>query len=1161
MKTRNLFAAGGVLLVTAVVGLLPVFLSSGWMQSLVLARLNERIPGTISVQSCSIGWQQELQCKNIVYDDAQQGTHVDIPALSGSHGLLALIVAPMNPGTFSVHDPVLMLPAFPATVQKKSAAAVQPNNTSGSTGQGRPKSLTATSDDAPFWDKLNVKVLADGAVVKLVPGNQAASSIIRNGSLDARLTTGSIYFSMDLESGRGEGTAAVSGFVNLPVRRGGLLDTLISEINLHIMDLEVEPLLALVPAQFNLPATRGELSSELLIKAAGSGNLQISGTNMLRNITMSGGFFAEEHPSFKQINLDLDLQRDAGSGWRFPGMQVASDFGTLDLSGSVEGRTYTVKGRGKLDLPVLFEQLPHLFKVQPDIRVEDGSMDITLDFVQDQQRFAGVVGAVIDNISGNRQGLPFSWNNRINLHLDGSMENGKARIEALTLKAPFLDLEGRGELRDFSMHGTADLGLAGQEIGKIFQLGWDCGGSLRLSLESKEDGNERYLVNSRVDIADLTLSRRGKPVLLSNPLTFSSQLTTPAHFPLVRSEAMNLVFDFSSWPGKVNGEVNNVYRKDGLISAGYQFHSALQLGRLTDLLHNGEMLNPDTTLTGTANIQSSGYVEDNRLVVRELDGRVDDFIMYQQGKMYQDSLIHLFTTAPVVDDDVAQAVRALDLADSAALYFTGGGGCTMFDPAEHRLILRDLKLTSDLVDINVARLAVEDLQKLPAGLSLKLAGKTDLTALTPILQQYGFLSPVQMVDGTGSFTMDLAADNEKSYAGSVQVDCRQASFSQDGKMLLTDETVHCSSRFQGNPATGDIDFDQLTFQSSPLNLKARGRLQRSGKEPYFSLKGDMTPDFSSLIPLLNNLYATDIKAAGRQQQPFSLHYPLAVAGEDNYRRMQFSTAFNADYLSTSGIDLQKPVMPVSMENGILQAMVTAEINNGVLKVSPRLDLTLSPPLLTLPEAEQVLTKVQLEGPLIDDVLQRINPVFGLLARPVGTISAEMNHFSWPLVAEGAADADFSTVLHVGEIELAADGVLHEILVMAGLGEEPLTLQQSEITCNGAQGRISCTPLQILAADSEMTLEGSVGFDGSLDYLLEIPVTNRLVGKEAYRVLKGTTLKVPIRGSSEQAIFDPAALSRAISDLLGQAADKAAGRVIEEQVDKILPGLLDGLMGH
>ncbi len=173
----------------------------------------------------------------------------------------------------------------------------------------------------------------------------------------------------------------------------------------------------------------------------------------------------------------------------------------------------------------------------------------------------------------------------------------------------------------------------------------------------------------------------------------------------------------------------------------------------------------------------------------------------------------------------------------------------------------------------------------------------------------------------------------------------------------------------------------------------------------------------------------------------------------------------------------------------------------------------------------------------------------------------MDRFSWPLAAHGSQQADFSAVFNVSKITLVPEGALQEILNMAGLGDAPLTLDQSEITCTAAMGRIICTPLKMLVAESEMTLGGSVGFDGSLDYLLEVPVTKNLVGKEGYRILQGTTLKVPIRGNSDETVFDSDALSMAISDLLGQAAGKAAGKVIEQQVDKILPGLLDGLLGN
>lgn len=1161
VKKRNLFIAGGVLLVIVLVGLLPVFLSSGWMQDLLLVRVNSRISGTLSLVRCSIGWQQGFECRDVSYDDAKQGVHVDVPRVSGSQGLLALIVAPMNLGTVSMEEPVLVLPDLPPAVQEKSAVTAGKSSPPVSTPKVKEKFVAAATDTAPFWDKVNVKLLADRAVVKLAHDKAPADTFIRNCSLDARLATGSIHFEMELESGDGEGTASASGFVNLPARKGGLLDTLVTEINLHVMDLQIEHYLALVPGKANLPRGRGELSSELLIKSTGTSNLQVSGTNMLRQVKLAGGFLGEDQPAFNQVNLDLDVQHDAGKGWQLLSLQLAFDFGTLELAGTSDGQAFMANGKGRLDLPVLFAQLPHLLKVQPGTRLEDGRMDITINLVQDQQRLDVVAGAVVENISGMQQERPFAWNSRIDLNLDGSIAEGEARVGKLTIKAPFVNLEGEGDLKAFSMQGTADLGLAVQEIGKIFQLTWDGGGMLRLTAESKEKENNRYVVSTRMDIADFTLSHRGKAVVPRHHLIFSGRLTTPKQFPDTRAEAMDLVFDLSFWPGSLNGKLDTVYRTGAQVSTRYQLQSNLQLGRLTDLLHNVDMLNRETTLTGTMDLQAAGYIEENRLVVREIDSRIDDIMLYQKGKIFQNSSLHLFSTHPAAGDDVAQAVRALDLAENGKTFFARGGGCSVFDIPEHRIVLRDLGITSNLVGLRVARLSIEDWQQLPATLSLQVDGNTDLAELTPVMQQVGLLKSAQTLGGNGSFAVDLAAKDGHEHTATVKLDISHAVARQEDKTLLEDAQVHFSSRFQGNLSAGDIDFDTFNLQLAPLSLQAQGRLQRSGTEPYFSLNGEAVPDFASLATLLNSLYATDIRAAGRQQEKFNLYYPLAVAGAEKYRKLQFVTGLHAGYISHFGIDLQKPAMSVSMEKGLLQATLTGGVNNGGLKLSPRIYYTLASPLVTLPEGEQVLTDVQLEQALVDGVLKRINPVLGLLARPSGTISARMDRFSWPLADRGAEQADFSTVFNVSKIKLTSDGVLREILSMAGLGDEPLTLEQSEITCNGAQALISCTPLKILVADSEMILGGSVGFDGSLDYLLEVPVTKKLVGKEGYRVLKGTTLKVPIRGSSEQAIFDPDALSLAISDLLGQAAGQAAGKVIEEQVDKILPGLLDGLMGN
>lgn len=90
----------------------------------------------------------------------------------------------------------------------------------------------------------------------------------------------------------------------------------------------------------------------------------------------------------------------------------------------------------------------------------------------------------------------------------------------------------------------------------------------------------------------------------------------------------------------------------------------------------------------------------------------------------------------------------------------------------------------------------------------------------------------------------------------------------------------------------------------------------------------------------------------------------------------------------------------------------------------------------------------------------------------------------------------------------------------------------------------------------MVLSGSVGMDKSLDYLLEVPVTRKLVSKEVYRFLEGTMVRVPIKGTIGKPAFDKNMVTAAIGDLVKQAAVK----MVEKQASKLLPELIESVLG-
>ncbi|MCI5211485.1 MAG: hypothetical protein D3910_22495, partial [Candidatus Electrothrix sp. ATG2] len=467
---------------------------------------------------------------------------------------------------------------------------------------------------------------------------------------------------------------------------------------------------------------------------------------------------------------------------------------------------------------------------------------------------------------------------------------------------------------------------------------------------------------------------------------------------------------------------------------------------------------------------------------------------------------------------------------------------------------------SGFADIRVERIFLDDWQKkpTPAIKALQVSGRSDLAKLTTLLQQLGAMQPEQKFGGDAVFSLDLAEKNKdieiagttsRGNSGTVKLDIDQFTYSTIGKktrgkkakeeLLIEQEKLVFRSRLHGDLMAGNVQFNTFDIESAPLSLQADGELQTSGKKPHFSLDGHATPDLASLVAILNGMYPLGIQATGKKKEKFNLYYPLSPEEKEKAKiNLRFATKVYADSFSKSGIDVSRLTLDTDMKKGVMANVLKGTLNEGWLQVSPSIDYTQTPPLLTMAEGEQILTDVHLEEALTEGILKAIHPIFGSLATPVGVINVRMDRFSLPLEEKGMEKVNFKAFFDLSGVALEPKGVLSSILDMAGYVDRTLTMKKKSITCEGVQGQISCTPIKVTIAGSEMVISGSAGMDGSLNYIVEVPVTKRLVGKKGYALLKGSTLKVPIRGTKDKPIYSRKALMQASSDLLKQAAGQA-----------------------
>ncbi|WP_446011895.1 hypothetical protein [Candidatus Electrothrix sp.] len=1193
MKNIKFFIGATLLFIALLFGItaaiIPSLLSSDWVKNNLINKVNSTSSGKLALGDCEIGWTTGLQCSDISYHDP--GYQVKAARLTGNQGLFSLIMAPKNLGTITVDDPVVIISQAQTKPPKDSITSSSQNKPEHAATAGESSKQTADSaskkdqPDTWFWHKMSGKLLINRAIVHVQQGDQQPQPVFHNGSLNLTLASDTLHFNLSLATGeqQNSGEMSAAGTAHLPSIKGDLLDLMTADMHVNFTDVQLAPLLALASEDSPVPQGKAVLRSELTIKNTDGGKLVVRGPITLNDLDLTGGFLQQDHPKLDQLAFELHLQRNEQKEWHLPELKMLSDFGSANIQSSYGKQGLQASGKGSFDLPILFTQLPDLFRIQDNLRLENGKASLTFEVTEQDKLMHIQTEATVEELAGRQNKQAFSWKSPLSLSVKGSLAEKEPEVEKLALQADFLNLEGQGNLRHFTLKGSADLDKAVEEINRIIQFDWDIGGHLTLNLETTRDNKDRYTIQTTINITDSRFSIKNKEILPTHDFRFDGQIVAPGYFPATKAEAADFTFDLSSWIGELNGSLTGIYRDQEQIMAHYQLDSDLLLARATELLHRFDILEQETSIGGDMKFQTSGYTEKDRLVVSTLKSRIKDFILYRQGKIFQDPELALYTTKPEPSPNVEGAVRPLQQADSKDAFFAQGGGYNMIDTKNHRLVLRNLSLTSGFADIRAKKIFLDDWQQKPAPAIkvLQVNGHSDLGKLTTLLQQLGAMQSEQEIGGDAIFSLDLTEKKEEvkiagtarqGNSGTVKLDIDQFTYStieksNQGKkprekLLIERQQLVFRSRLHGDLTSGDIQFTTFDIESAPLSLQANGDLQLNGPKAHFALDGQATPDLAVVVALINGMYPLEVSATGKKKEPFTLYYPLSTPKNENARiHLRFATKLYADSFSKSGIDVNRLTLDTDMKNGIMANVFKGILNDGWLQLSPRIDYTQTPPLLTLPEGEQVLTDVHLEQALTEGILKDIHPVFGSLANPAGRINVRMDRFSLPLDEKGVEKIDFKVFVDLTGVALEPKGVLNSILDMAGYMDKTLTMKNKNMTCEGVQGQVSCTPIKITIDGSEMIISGSAGMDGSLDYIVEVPVTKRLLGKKGYELLKGTTLKIPIRGTKDKPVYSREALMQASSDLLKQAAEQATKNTLKEQIDKAVPDLLNNLLGN
>jgi hypothetical protein len=210
--------------------------------------------------------------------------------------------------------------------------------------------------------------------------------------------------------------------------------------------------------------------------------------------------------------------------------------------------------------------------------------------------------------------------------------------------------------------------------------------------------------------------------------------------------------------------------------------------------------------------------------------------------------------------------------------------------------------------------------------------------------------------------------------------------------------------------------------------------------------------------------------------------------------------------------------------------------------------------------------VRLSPELCQTWLKYVAPLLADATRAEGRFSIALDSTRVPLTQPQTSDIRGQVTIHSAQIgpgPLAQQFVGLSRQVKAVVDGRPATgndasaspwviLPQQTVAFQVQNGRVHHEGWTANVGDVTIRTTGSVGFDETLAIVAEIPVRDDwVVGKRYLSAMQGTTLRVPVQGSFAQPRVD----SRALRDLGGQAVRNAAGRLIEDEVNRGLQRLL------
>jgi hypothetical protein len=1098
------FIAGLLVVASIFIALLPTIVSSDMLKPFFIRKLNQQLPGQLQLESWSVSWFSGIEGRGIVYENPADGLFARVSEIKTEKGLLGLILAGGRLGAVEIGDPAVVFFLSDRAEEQDTKKTPPADPSTKSIPPGKKDTFIPA-----FYGKL--KITNGSLLTATADGTEKAVAKNLDLILAAPAPQTPITYRFSVESGDSSGRASGEGSLELAADDPLNMQKIRSDSKLNIENWELEDLFAIIATRAGVPSAKGRLNASVSFTGGNAESLKMAAQMAMQKLQLRDGPLGSDTPAVKDIAINLEA---TGSNNRLSldSLTFRSSLASGSARGLVDDEDQKrFSGMADIDLAQVFTQFPATLNLREGTKITNGRIALAANL---ETTLAGISfdgDARIDRLQGISAGNKISWDKPVTVNARGKMLREGLQLENLSLRSSFLEADGRGDMRNMRVDLSADLKAALDELRKFVQIKqWDGSGKLKLNLQLNAKTENLNQAALKLNIDDFVLSRNHRPIL--DRQTVRADVSGDVQMAEVAANSKLLQPTLSLQSSVATGTVR-AQRVEGTGSNSFlnatdlKLDGDINLQQLSSLLKNLNVLSPQTLLAGQSAIKTSGNLKEGRLAFENTRIDTQKFVYQQNNKSIRESRVILTTRGQI-------------------------------DLNNQSLLLAPVDIDSQAGKVHIPELVIADWTN--AQKNMKVNGHADLN-LNQLARDCGdFIQISENTElfGNGRFDFDLDFSNPKTQY--LKLHGNVVPFKLVSKTLptISEEKVTLKADVTRSPDGRNMTISTLELNSDALVLNAAGTLNQVGENKVLDAKGTMKPDLKLVSDYLRKSGQSQVAFSGNEATPFTLK--LVSKGdrwEDPLKHLDFSGAVHVTSIEAYGLKLTPNDVPLRVAGAAAGVKLVSPANGGQLDFQPTVDMRTEPYVISFKENIDILKDVQVTQGLIDGLLAAIHPLFKDAVLPDGLLGLKMKHFSWPLSEKERSRATFAGTLKLNGVRLNSTPFLAGLLNMMGISERQLSMADQDIDFEAKNGRIALSPMTLDAEGYQLKMHGSVGFDKTLDFIAQIPVTRKMVGKDAYQFLQGTTLNVPIRGTSSKPLLDETAFQQATGDLIQQALRK------------------------